>query len=648
MNQHTIRDDDPSIWDDAFEDATFTPAKQTSPKTSETTAPQQATPATTEGQAKTDEAQATDGTAGDGKKKKKREDTVETYWAEHVKNMPWGIFYEDGKVPVSYKWNGKYWTTMTADDIENEAERFLFTRFKTDYTNARKRSCVELASSIMNRNAKVLTPLTNRDIFSVRGGFLEVLVDGSIKWMPHDKSLFVRNYIDVPIYKNLCDPRGFYTPAKQEDIEARGLLGQLIRNSFADLDVRRAFQEHVGDTLLYANRQRTPFLLGSGGQGKSQWIVLLKGMHKNHAVADLSNLKGFAMASFIGCSLLVVDEAEKRIDEQAFKRIFGGGAGVQVDRKFKDAISWTPDIKGICALNEMPVFAEHSEALLRRIDPYPMTKAMHNSKDRVTDIGKKILDGYKKAGTKKGEEILVPDQRKDFLDWLLNGAVRVVLRGDLIPEEEMPQACRIEKQILRGETEPVFAFIEDLEWAPVKGGKGGVTKAEIYDVYVSWCKDNGRTGIMSSHRFGKDLKRNIEKIHGQGSLRESKMAVNVQVSGSNPPRYEKAQKMCYRLVASNGAEYGVRYGDYVWNDEAQVETAQPAPPASPASPAPSAPVKAYKPEPKKASDISLTTGHKVWCKSNRCSGECLKYPSASDMPPFPEVAPTTLDDDIPF
>ena len=486
-------------------------------------------------------------------RKKPKEDTIEYYWAKHVAKLDWGIFYEDGKVAIPYQYNGKVWSPMTPEDIESEAEKFVY-RFASSYTDGKKRSCIGLASAILRRCKKILTLDKERALMSVRGGILEVLVDGSVRLLSHTPALFVRNFIDVDINRSMCDKDGFYTPRDQVAIEQeKGLLSSLITSSFAAVDIRRAFQESLGDTLLPENSQVTPFLIGDGGQGKSQWLTAMRGLHTFNAVADLANLSGFALSNFIGCSLLVVDEVKHRMDEQAFKRIFGGGVGVQVDRKYATPISWEPDIKGIVAVNVMPTFSEHSEAILRRICPFPMTKAMHTSVDRVKDIGKKILNGYKVRGARKGEEVRIPDQRRDFFDWILSGAIRVMIRGRLLNDDELPLACRLEKNTLRVETDPVWAFVKELEWEPTD--KGGVSKEEIYSVYGAWCLANGRKGVLGSHKFGRDLKRQIERENGPGTCKEGKITIKTK-------NLETVWKNAYRLRAKNGGDWGVKYQAY--------------------------------------------------------------------------------------
>ena len=494
----------------------------------------------------------------DKSSKKEIQETVEFFWSEHIKSLDWAMYIQD-HVAAPYMWTGKAWKPLTDLDIEFEAEKFLYSRFKGAYSDSKKKSCVGLTYAILKRLNKVLEKVEDRSIFSVRGCYLEILVDGSIKLYEHDKSLFVKKFIDVPISLSDSDKDGFYTPLRNEDIENRGLLGKLIRDSFESMRVRRAFQEHMGDMFLYENSQVTPFLLGGGGNGKSQWVEMVMGIFPYNAVADLSNLKGFNIEHFENADAIIFDEAEKRIDEQNFKRIFGGGTGVQMNRKHKAVINWKPDCKTFGALNEMPQFSEHSEAILRRIRIYPMSKPMHESGERIKDIGKKILKGFKTAGTKKGEEIFIEDQMRDLFDWMLNGSVEVLKRGGLLNDEDMPIECKTEKANLRFETEPVWAFIKELEWKPISGA-GGVTKNEVYEVYVQWCKDTGRIGIMSSHRFGKDLKRNFEKEFGKGVLRESKIACKT-VKG------DRVQKTAYKMEAANGAEYSIKYENFVWVEE---------------------------------------------------------------------------------
>lgn len=491
--------------------------------------------------------------------KKEKEDTVEVSWADYVATLPWGIYMEDKKNPVIYVWNGKCWQPLADSEIENAAEEFLNKYFKWAYTDGKKHSCIGLTQSILYRVGKVLEQPKNRSIISVQGGFIEITLDGSIRLTPHDKTLFIRNYINAPIYPEHCDAEGFYTPKTDDEIEKDGLFSRLVNNSFEDVAVRRAFQEHVGDSLLPENSQVTPLLIGSGGQGKSQWVEIMMAIHTNHAMADLENLDGFAMENFIGASILIVDEVSKRINEKQFKKLFGGGTPVKVDRKYKTGIDWTADIKGFIACNEIPQFSEHSEAIARRICPYPMAKAMHNSGERVKDIGKKIMNGYKVAGVGRGEEVYIPDQKRDVLDWFLNGAIRVVQRGGLLTEDQMPVQCRMEKNQMRHEVEPVWAFIKEMEWQPVDG-KGGVTKAEIYQIYVNWANNNGRKGILSTHRFGKDLKRNIEKEFGAASCKEGKIDVRL-ADGST------GWKTAFRLVAKNTADYQVKYKEFVWSEE---------------------------------------------------------------------------------
>lgn len=472
---------------------------------------------------------------------------VEHGFEQHVGKMDWGLYCEEagGSMRIPYFYNGKFWKPLDSKAVEDEAEAWIYLNRPDEYSASRVKSCSLLVENILSRRKKFLNKEKGRNLISTKDCILEIFQSGKLKVIYHNKSLFIKNYCDINLFEIDGVKFGFdagdeYKPRSQKDIENDGsLFSQLIKNAFGNEEVLRAWQESFGDTLLSSSSQVTPVLIGSGGQGKSQWLQLAQALHFQNTAVDLSRLSGFSLSSCIGKTLMIADEVDKKIDEMNFKRLFGGGTAMPVDRKFKDAISWVPDLKGIIGMNNFPSVSEHSEAIMRRVRLFPMGGHQHDKVSTVGDIAQKIIFGYTKI--EDGKQVYVKSQLKDVFDWALHGAVRVQTRGRLLLESELPDECKIEKTKLRIETDPVWAFIEELDLKPVDAG--GITKNDLYQCYVEWCENNGRMK-MSSAMFGKQLKRNIERIYG--SIKDDQK-IEVVLSGTQ----ERVWRNCWRLKSFN-------------------------------------------------------------------------------------------------
>lgn len=461
------------------------------------------------------------------KKKKKKEDSIETWYRRAViLDKSLAVHVDASGVPEIYRWTGNpvspsrgtHWARMSDDDHEAYVESYVSSNHASGYSKGRVQSCGWLTEKILkNLGRNLPAPHPEECYISTESHLLHIdIPTGTIRALDHDPAIFARTHVPIHLHPSQIDGDGTYVPIPHDLIEEDpGLFGTLIRGTFPDLDVRDAWRESFGDTLSPILTQRIPWMLGPGGNGKSQWLGLGCALNSNSAAFNLDSGGAFDLEDVLGKNFLAIDEVDKGAQcEKVLKQLWGAES-VKVSRKFRRAVSIRPAFKGMAASNFLPPFAEHSEAIKRRIDPFWLQSAFHNSEFQVYDMAQKIIRGGR-VRLKDGTLKQVDSELNLVLDWALSGLLVVLQRGRLRMREEMPMACqKIFKEFER-EMDPVLRYMEEIEVAP---GDDLYETQAVFESYRQWCVNVGKKPC-SDVTFWKDVRRFFDQRFGVGSLGE--------------------------------------------------------------------------------------------------------------------------------
>lgn len=461
------------------------------------------------------------------KKKKKKEDSVELWYRRHLVNdRSLSVYVDASGVPEIYRWagnpaspaRGSHWERMSDDDHEAYVEAYVSSNHNAGYGRTKVASCGWLTEKILKNLGRTLPDPDPEECFvSTESHLLHLdVVTGTIRALDHDPKIFARTHVPIHLDPKQLNDDGTYTPIPHDLIEEDpGLFGTLIRGTFPDVEVRDAWRESFGDTLSPILTQRIPWLLGPGGNGKSQWLGLGCALNSNSAAFNLETGSSFDLEDVLGKSFLAIDEVDKGAQcEKTLKQLWGAEK-LKVSRKFRRSVSIRPAFKGMAASNFLPPFAEHSEAIKRRIDPFWLQSAFHDTEYQVYDMAQKIIRGGR-LKLKDGSVKRVESEMGLVLDWALSGLLIVLQRGRLRLRSEMPAACQKLFSEFEREMDPVLRFAEELEMEP---GNDLYDTQSLFENYRQWCVNVGKKPC-GDVVFWKDVRRFFDVKHGVGSLGE--------------------------------------------------------------------------------------------------------------------------------
>ncbi len=339
----------------------------------------------------------------------------------------------------------------------------------------------------------------NLNIVPTLSGYLSIRGDGTIEKIPANPQFGMDYVIKAKLSNTNQD--GQYQP---QAVPPDSLFGRYLSASLPDQGVREVVQELCGQTLLPHNFGIAGWFVGQGANGKGVLMEVVEAIHRQACRLRLDRLaERFALEPLIGASLVLVDEvANNKFDEELFKTLVMGN-GVDVDRKYdKPLRSYRPRAKWIISSNNVPHIRDKSDGVWRRIVfvPWQVQIVEHS---RIPDLDKKIIEN----------ELHV------VLDWLLEGAVRIVRRGWFLSEVEMPAIIQSQKQTMRLESDSVRAWIDE-EGVHHELAMWTIND-EIYKAYADWCEAAQRNPL-GVEMFWKNIRNHFPSIE----TKQSRVRVN--------------------------------------------------------------------------------------------------------------------------
>jgi len=236
--------------------------------------------------------------------------------------------------------------------------------------------------------------------------------------------------------------------------------------------------------------EKALFMIGEGSNGKSTVLYILRQVlgQENTIAVPLEKLSNYHYVASVFnklANISIETHAKSSVYDSTFKAIISGDS-LTADPKYRAPFSFTPCCKLIYALNNMPRVDDKTDAFYRRLlilrfnKQFSEEEANKNLKDELLEE----LDGI-------------------FL-WMIEGYRNLKKRGYFAIDENMRQ----EISEYRSENNNVLLFVEEeCELHP----DHTLSKADLYEQYISWCQRNGHRGL-SHTKFGKELRKQYRQI----------------------------------------------------------------------------------------------------------------------------------------
>lgn len=254
-----------------------------------------------------------------------------------------------------------------------------------------------------------------------------------------------------------------------------------------DEDMILFMQELFGYCLLEGvQAHATFFFYGSGRNGKSVLLDVLRSLIGDEYIANMTiqtlTTNRFSTFNLMGKKLNIASEEEsKYIKSDMFKSLVAGDP-ITMERKYQDPISYRPQVKFLFATNVIPGFDSTDPAIRDRVHIIPFYRYFA-PEDRDPSLLNKL----------KSE--LGP-----ILAWAIEGAKRLIDNGYKFT---VPNAVKEMSSTFQSEQSSALTFFEE-NYAVTSNMDDYVKKSDVYSLYQSWCRANGRQA-MGSSRFFKDL-----------------------------------------------------------------------------------------------------------------------------------------------
>lgn len=257
--------------------------------------------------------------------------------------------------------------------------------------------------------------------------------------------------------------------------------------------VRRWCGYHLLSNVL-PNAEKMLYLWGSGANGKSQLLWLLRGLVGNDACAELrlSDLKISANTEkLVGALAMIGAEANTATDIELLKTLISREP-ISCNPKYRDPFTVLPECLITQASNHPPHFNDNSDAMERRTIALHLKRTFQEGK-RIEDIAQRIIDTE--------YELLV-----GFALW---GAHEISAQGKFT----VPNSIISSSSETVSAGTPLQGF-----WPLLEFGAFEISIAELYAVYSRWCREEGisrpetRRSLQSGlDRYAAKSKRIINK-----------------------------------------------------------------------------------------------------------------------------------------
>ena len=411
------------------------------------------------------------------KKNDNEKQSIPLRYAQHIgkdKRYAVTLASADSDEILFYEWVGNYWKSVGQTAGIKLAFDWLVRNApsKTSSSLAYEchRSSLYSAKQLPKKSKVTIIPFLNTWIYLYENGLLKA----------HNPNPDVGVIYQIAAHLKEAKPDQAYVP---KALPADSMFHKFITTSLPDADVRNLVQEYLGSTFLPDVRfQVAQMWLGDGSNGKSVLLKILTHCHAKVAAIQLDDLKRFGKSQLPNSSLAVAAETPKTgFDVEEFKKCVSGEL-ISIERKNKDAFGYSPMAKWILCANMFPRLNDHTNGIWRRLQVIEW-KAQFSGKDIIVDLDKKIVE----------------NELDLFVDWCLEGLLRLLKRGDF----NVPESVKKHGKDERANNDTVMRFCDDK--SVVTTNECTATKLKVYEKYVKYAETNYITPVGDTE-FWKRMK----------------------------------------------------------------------------------------------------------------------------------------------
>lgn len=369
-----------------------------------------------------------------------------------------------------------YWDNVWVKLSDNKLGR-LMKRFFDKHEKGSWHMVKGLCKSVLKEECDLVEELREpANYINVQNGLLNL---ETLELEPHTRDVFTT--VQIP---TVYDPK-----AKCPQFKA------FLRDIFeGDVERLRVVQEMLGYCLSYNTEAQKMFILsGTGGNGKGVFgevLLALSGGTENVSTISFKDFEDkFASSQIYGKTLNLSMEndvpAYKYLNTEMLKNVASGDV-IQLQRKYEEPFSYRPKAKLVFAVNGLPILADTTDGIFRRLIVIPFEKSFKEDP---------YYDHEKKADRHLREKLL-PE---------LSGILAYAMRGYKRLRENEFNFSHSERiaQALDDYKESVSPCLEFLRECCIKSDKERILGPELYTAYREWSIRTGQNAsrVFSRRRF---------------------------------------------------------------------------------------------------------------------------------------------------
>ena len=396
------------------------------------------------------------------------DDHVSTQYAEHVleNRSDLSAYRMDDETSI-YRWDGRHYLPVSVGDGIADALKWLRCNVRKKATDATaKEAWTTLETTLRGERSFAEFDFGDEKIIPCADGYLHFDTLGNIVFKAPDRQYGFRHLIQV---KCGLQPGDRLNPAP---LRPDSRFARFLDHILPDKEVQAFVQEQCAMTFLPINYQMSAWWYGQAKTGKSTLKDLMALFHAKNNVVQMKLNEidvPFNTQRLLGATLITTDEVKMKGNwhEETWKSIVSQSP-MTIQRKHKTSVNnYEIKAKWIVCSNQSPKISDDSEGVWRRLS--------------LVQFNNPIIDG---ATVANYHHVLFKEEGFEILQWILEGAQRLVKRGRFLGESEWPESCRRTKGEARTEANTVTHWCEEQN---VNTCGKFTDKTVVYSRYLDFC-----------------------------------------------------------------------------------------------------------------------------------------------------------------
>lgn len=269
------------------------------------------------------------------------------------------------------------------------------------------------------------------------------------------------------------------------DANVRSIVWEKFLASVSSDEVSAFLQEFSGYSITGLTKHEIAvWLYGPPGGGKSTFIAGLEAMLGSQCgVLGLSDIEtsNFGLTNLPGKTLVISTEQPAHFIKSAhIVNAIISGERLNVDRKFRDPVTFASRCKVLWAMNELPRVDDKGAGIFRRV------KLVHFPAIAEAARDPQIKEQIQQSGMA-------------IINWSLVGLRRLLERGRF----EVPSVVNAATELYRINNDLPRMFVEE---CCELDSSAKIQAKTLYEFYTEWCKETGHKPLSSS-RLSEEMQR---------------------------------------------------------------------------------------------------------------------------------------------